>query len=89
MLTMRQKKAVTRELPNRYPKARKKEKIIILNEFTLLTGYNRSYAARVLRKKEILAYLNISGEDQIVIIFLEITTKACLALSGLAGLVFR
>lgn len=49
---MGQKKAVTRELQNKYQKARKKEKIMILDEFTQLTGYNRSYAARVLRKKK-------------------------------------
>ena len=45
---MGQKKAVTRELQNRYQKARKKEKIMILDEFTQITGYQRSYAARVL-----------------------------------------
>ena len=45
MLTMRQKKAVTRELQNRYRKDSKKEKKIILDEFTQLTGYHRSYAA--------------------------------------------
>ena len=34
MLTMAQKKAVTRELQNRYQKAKKREKTTILDEFT-------------------------------------------------------
>jgi len=53
MLTMRQKKAVTRELRDRYRKSSKKEKTIFLNEFIQLTSYNRSYAARALRTKEV------------------------------------
>jgi len=35
----------------RYRKARKKDKNTILNEFTQLTGYNRCYAAFLLRSK--------------------------------------
>ncbi|GAB4117982.1 MAG: hypothetical protein Kow00103_15030 [Candidatus Caldatribacteriota bacterium] len=62
MLTMGQKKAVTKELQNRYQKSSKKEKIVMLNELIQLTGYNRSYAARVLRRKELLGYLNIAGK---------------------------
>jgi len=62
MLTMRQKKAVTRELRDRYRKSFKKEKTIILDEFIRLTRYNRSYAARVLRLKEVLGYLHIGGK---------------------------
>ncbi|MEA2087435.1 MAG: transposase family protein [Candidatus Caldatribacteriota bacterium] len=62
MLTMRQKKAITRELRKRYQKARKKEKTVILNEFTQLTEYNRCYAARALRIKRVLGYLNIAGK---------------------------
>lgn len=46
---MAEKQAVTKQLTERYRKARKKEKAAILNEFCLLTGYNRSYASRVLR----------------------------------------
>jgi len=38
MLTMRQKKAITKELKDRYQRASKKEKTIILNEFIQLTG---------------------------------------------------
>ena len=64
MLTMRQKKAVTRELRKRYQKARKKEKTVILGEFTQLTGYNRCYACQVLnlKKEKVLGYLNIAGK---------------------------
>jgi len=59
---MGQKKAVTRELQERYRKSSKKEKSLILNEFIGLTGYNRSYAARVLRRKEVLGYLMIEDK---------------------------
>jgi len=62
MLTMRQKKAVTRELKDRYQRSSKKGKTIILNEFIQLTRYNRSYAARALRIKEVLGYMNIAGK---------------------------
>ena len=59
---MRQKKAVTRELRDRYSKSSKKEKTMMLNEFIRLTRYSRSYAARVLRLKEVLGYMNIGGK---------------------------
>jgi uncharacterized small protein (DUF1192 family) len=59
---MGQKKAVTRELQKRYRKCSRKEKTVILNELIQLTGYNRSYAGRVLRRKEILGYLTIAGK---------------------------
>ena len=62
MLTMRQKKAVTRELRDRYSKSSKKEKTMMLDEFIRLTRYSRSYAARVLRLKEVLGYMNIGGK---------------------------
>jgi len=62
MLTMRQKKAVTKELKDRYQRSSKKEKTIILNGFIQLTKYNRCYAARALRIKEVLGYMNIGGK---------------------------
>jgi hypothetical protein len=62
MLTMGQKKAVTRQLQDRYQKSSKKEKIVMLNEFIQITGYNRSYAARILRKKKVLGYLTIDDK---------------------------
>ncbi len=48
-LTMKEKKTITKAFAERYKKARKKHKGVILNEFTELTGYNRSYASYVLR----------------------------------------
>lgn len=48
-LDMRTKKTITKELAQRYQKARKKERKKILNEFVSLTGYNRSYASWLLR----------------------------------------
>jgi len=62
MLTMEQKKAVTRELRDQYQRLSKKEKTIFLNEFVQLTGYNRSYAARALKIKKVLGYMNIAGK---------------------------
>lgn len=50
MLNMRQKQAVTKTVKLRYKKARKAEKSKILNEFVETTGYNRSYARRILGK---------------------------------------
>jgi hypothetical protein len=62
MLTMRQKKAVTKELRDRYRKSSKKEKTIMLDEFIRVTRYNRSYATRALRLKEVLGYMHIGGK---------------------------
>ena len=62
MLSMRHKKAITRELRDRYQRLSKKGKTIFLNEFIQLTRYNRSYAARTLRIKEVLEYMNIVGK---------------------------
>ena len=50
-LTMREKQAVTRQLAVEYKQATKKQKGRILDTLTELSGYNRSYAARVLRQR--------------------------------------
>ena len=50
-LTMRERQAVTRQLAVEYKRATKKQKGRILDTLTELTGYNRSYAARVLRQR--------------------------------------
>ena len=50
-LSMKEKKAVTREYKPRYQKASKKEKKTILDEFTGLTGYHRKSAVRLLSTK--------------------------------------
>lgn len=49
-LTMREKRSVTAIVASRYRKATKKEKYLILGEFTQLNGYNRCYAAFLLRE---------------------------------------
>jgi len=48
MLTMRQRIAITDVIRKRYRKSNKKKKTEILHEFVSTTGYNRSYARRVL-----------------------------------------
>ena len=61
---MRQKKAVTKELRDRYQRSSKKEKTMILNEFIQLTRYNRCYACQILnvKKEKVLGYMNIAGK---------------------------
>lgn len=49
-LDLMTRKRITQEITKRYRKASKKEKGRMLDEFCALTGYNRSYAAWVLRK---------------------------------------
>jgi hypothetical protein len=46
---MKERQSVTAIVATRYQKASKKEKNTILHEFTQLTGYNRCYAAFLLR----------------------------------------
>jgi len=60
---MRHKKAITADTKKRYVKATKKEKTIILNQFTAITKYNRCYAARILRLAEgkVIGYSQIGG----------------------------
>ncbi len=48
-LTAREKRAATKITAPRYQKARKSQKKTILEEFAALTGYNRCYAAYLLR----------------------------------------
>jgi hypothetical protein len=48
-LTMTERKKATAIVAVRYQKAKKKEKGVILDEFTKLTGYGRRYASYVLR----------------------------------------
>ena len=64
-LTMKEKQAVTRQNRNRYKRASKKEKSIILNEFIQTTGYtNRKYAIRILNKREVTEVLSIKDRKQ-------------------------
>jgi len=50
-LTMRVRQAILKEFALSYRKGRKKEKSQILNYLVGVAGYNRSYAARALRKE--------------------------------------
>ena len=46
---MNERQALTAAFSRTYKDADRDRKIILLNEFTNLTGYNRSYASRILR----------------------------------------
>jgi hypothetical protein len=50
-LSMAERRAITREMAKRYAKAPKKQRGRMLDELCALAGYNRSYAARLLRAK--------------------------------------
>jgi hypothetical protein len=52
-LNMKERKAVTGEYKPRYQKASKKEKKALLDEFTMLTGYHRKSAVRLLGAKSV------------------------------------
>ena len=64
MLAMKHRKAVTSEVQDRYIKATKKVKAKILDEFCTTTGYNRVYAARILRLKagKVIGYSRMGGK---------------------------
>jgi len=49
-MDLKTKKTVVSKLAKEYRKATKKQKRLLLNDLIRLAGYNRSYAARVLRK---------------------------------------
>ena len=49
-LTMADRKSLTHVFVERYRYASKREKNVLLNEFIEYTGFNRNYAARILRK---------------------------------------
>jgi hypothetical protein len=46
---MEERQKITAALSGRYQRVRKKDKVLLLNEFIALTGYTRSYATYVLR----------------------------------------
>jgi hypothetical protein len=50
-LSMAERQAITREMGRRYAKAAKGERGRMLDELCALSGYNRSYAARLLRER--------------------------------------
>ena len=61
---MRHRKAISAETRKRYAKATKKEKTIILDQFTAITGYNRCYASQILsvKKEKVLGYITTGGK---------------------------
>lgn len=63
MLEMRHRKAIIAVVQDRYKKATKKQKSKILDEFCATTGYNRVYAARILRliPGKVVGYSRIGG----------------------------
>ncbi|MCR9144593.1 MAG: ISNCY family transposase, partial [bacterium] len=48
-LNMNERRTLAKVFAEKYRRARKKDKGILLDEFVELTGYNRSYATRALR----------------------------------------
>jgi hypothetical protein len=50
-LSMAERQAITREMARRYGQASKKGRGLMLDELCALSGYNRSYAARLLRAR--------------------------------------
>ena len=65
MLAMIHRRAVISEVRDRYIKAAKKDKTRILEEFCATTGYNRIYAARILRlsPRRTIGYSKIGGKE--------------------------
>jgi len=57
-LTCKEKISATKVTAPRYQKATKKQKKTILEEFVALTGYDRCYAARLLRSHGKKVYIN-------------------------------
>jgi len=67
-VTMKEKKAVTKVLADRYRKSTKKGKGMILNEFVQITGHTRNYASWLLRVFGTEKYVWINGERARIIV---------------------
>jgi hypothetical protein len=67
-LTMKEKKALTKELARRYRQGTKETKTKILDEFVRTTGYNRKYAIHVLANYGLEKIRYIDGKAVKVII---------------------
>ncbi len=74
-LTMNERKAVTREIARRYQKSSKKQRGRILDEFTALMDYNRTYASHILSNWGKKVFLKRGGEA-VAIIFGEVRKRA-------------
>lgn len=62
-LTMKEKRKVTEKVSKRYRRAMKKQKGLILDEFTKVTGYNRAYASYVLKNWGKKMYVRVNGKS--------------------------
>jgi hypothetical protein len=60
-LSMKTRQEITREYKPRYQKALKKEKKVLLDEFTKLTGYHRKSAVRLLATKPVKQVILYAG----------------------------
>jgi hypothetical protein len=60
-LTMEERRSVTRETAKRYQRASKKERGRMLDEYTALTGHNRTYGSHVLSKWGKRVYMRLKG----------------------------
>jgi len=62
---MRHRKAILAETRKRYVKATKKEKTIVFDQFTAITGYNRCYTSQILsvKKEKVLGYITIAERE--------------------------
>lgn len=67
-LSMKEKKAVAKETAKRYQKATKKERGLILDEFTSLTSYTRCYASFILRNWKRKIRLRMDGKELVVVL---------------------
>lgn len=67
-LTMKEKKAVTRQIAKRYQKEAKREKRVILDEFIFLTGYTRCYASFILRNWGRKVRMRLKGANVVVVL---------------------
>lgn len=68
---MKERQAVTKQLALEYKRATKKEKGKILDSLIQLTQYNRSYAARVLRRRARLVVLGRGSVDGVKVTLVE------------------
>lgn len=69
-LTMKERKTVTKALADQYRRAAKGKRSRILDQFTEATGYNRSYASRLLRNhgRKVRVHENVIAEGDVRVI---------------------
>jgi hypothetical protein len=67
-LSMATRKELSKEVARRYQKANRGEKVVILNEFCQAVGYNRHYAAFILRNLGRPVRLRLPGGAQEIVI---------------------